>query len=102
MARRVLAGSWPRLYHRRRYAPELPQPLSAVFQAALAAWHLPEIRFHDLRYSCATLLLSKGQRPEFVQELLGHATIAVTLDTYSHVLPGMGDGLTDAMDEALG
>ena len=39
---------------------------------------------------------------EFVQELLGHSTIAVTLDTYSHVLPGMDDGLADTMDKALG
>jgi integrase len=43
-----------------------------------------------------------GQHPKFVQELLGHANIGITLDTYSHVLPGMGDGLADAMDEALG
>jgi integrase len=43
-----------------------------------------------------------GQHPKFVQELLGHANIFITLDTYSHVLPGMGDGLADAMDDALG
>jgi integrase len=39
--------------------------------------------------------------PKFVQELLGHATIAITLDTYSHVLPGMGDQTAAAMDEVL-
>jgi integrase len=60
------------------------------------------IRFHDLRHTCATLLLAKGVHPKIVQELLGHATIAVTLDTYSHVLPGMGDAAAGAMDEALG
>ena len=59
------------------------------------------IRFHDLRHTCATILLSRGQHPKLVQELLGHATIAITLDTYSHVLPGMGDGLADAMGDAL-
>jgi integrase len=63
---------------------------------------LPEIRFRDLRRSCATLLLSKGVHAEFVQELLGHATIAVTLDIYSHVLPGMGDQASGAMEDALG
>jgi integrase len=63
---------------------------------------LPDIRFQYLRHTCATLLLSRGVHAKLVQELLGHATIAVTLDTYSHVLPGMGDGLADAMDEALG
>jgi integrase len=45
--------------------------------------------------------LKAGQHPKFVQELLGHANIAITLDTYSHVLPGMGDELADAMDNAL-
>lgn len=63
---------------------------------------LPErTRFHDLRHTCATLLLKKGVHPKLVQELLGHATISITLDTYSHVLPGMGDQAADAMDDAL-
>jgi integrase len=62
---------------------------------------LPHIRFHDLRHTCATLLLGKGVHPKFVQELLGHATIAITLDTYSHVMPGMGDQTAAAMEDAL-
>ncbi len=62
---------------------------------------LPHIRFHDLRHTCATLLLSKNTHPKFVQELLGHATIAITLDTYSHVLPGMGNQTARAMEDAL-
>ena len=62
---------------------------------------LPNIRFHDLRHTCATLLLGRGVHPKFVQELLGHATIAITLDTYSHVLPGMGDQTSRAMEDAL-
>ena len=48
---------------------------------------LPHIRVHDLRHTCATLLLSKGTHPKLVQELLGHATVAITLDTYFHVMP---------------
>ena len=62
---------------------------------------MPEIRFHDLRHTCATLLFSKGLHPKFVQELLGHATVAITLDTYSHVLPGMGNQAADAMEDVL-
>ncbi len=62
---------------------------------------LPEIRFHDLRHTCATLLLSKNVHPKIVQEMLGHATVAITLDTYSHVLPGMGDQAAAAMEDAL-
>jgi integrase len=62
------------------------------FKRLLKQAGLPEkTRFHDLRHTCATLLLSEGVHPKFVQELLGHATIVITLDTYSHVLPGMGN-----------
>ena len=50
---------------------------------------LPEIRFHDLRHSAATLLLSMGVHPKVVQEILGHSEISMTMDTYSHVLPTM-------------
>ena len=72
------------------------------FKPLLRKAGLPDIRFHDLRHTCATLLLSKGVHAKFVQELLGHATISITMDTYSHVLPGMGDATAGAMDETLG
>ena len=62
---------------------------------------LRRIRFHDLRHTCATLLLTGGVHPKIVQELLGHSTKAITLDTYSHVLPDMGDIAAGAMDEAF-
>ena len=51
---------------------------------------LPTIRLHDLRCSCATILLMAGKHPKYIQELLGHASINITLDTYSHVIPGLG------------
>ena len=50
---------------------------------------VPHIRFHDLRHCSATLLLRQGVHPKVVQERLGHSGISVTLDVYSHVLPGM-------------
>ena len=66
-----------------------------------AFYALPQIRFHDLRHTCATLLLSKNVNPKVVSEMLGHATIAITLDTYSHVLPTMQESPAKAMEEAL-
>jgi integrase len=72
------------------------------FKPLLTRAGLPEIRFHDLRHTCATLLLGRGVHPKLVQELLGHATIAMTLDTYSHYLPSMGDAAAGAMGDALG
>jgi integrase len=72
------------------------------FKPLLERAGLPEIRFHDLRHTCATLLLGRGVHPKIVQELLGHATIAMTLDTYSHYLPSMGNQASGAMGDALG
>jgi integrase len=57
------------------------------FQPLLAKADLPRIRFHDLRHSTATLLLTLGVHPKIVQELLGHSQIFMTLDIYSHILP---------------
>lgn len=57
---------------------------------------LPDIRFHNLRHSTVTLLLSKGVHPKVVQEILGHSEISMTLDTYSHVLRTIQ---RDAMDK---
>jgi integrase len=56
------------------------------------------MRFHDLRHSAATILLTMGVHPKVVQELLGHSTIAMTMDTYSHVLPSMQKDAMDGMD----
>jgi integrase len=61
---------------------------------------LPKIRFHDLRHTCATLLLSRVN-PKVVSEMLGHANIAITLDTYSHVLPDMQEKAAKALEGAL-
>jgi integrase len=53
---------------------------------------LPHIRLHDLTHTCATILLTAGKHPKFVQELLDYASINVTLDTYSHVIKGRNSG----------
>lgn len=63
---------------------------------------LPAVRLHDLRHTCATILLMADKHPKYVQKLLGHANISITLDTYSPVIEeGMNGGLGDAMDDAL-
>ncbi|HEX5106171.1 MAG TPA: site-specific integrase [Pirellulaceae bacterium] len=62
---------------------------------------LPDIRFHDLRHTSATLLLSQGVHPKVVQERLGHSQISVTLDTYSHVLPTMQLEAAGKFDQLL-
>jgi integrase len=79
----------------------VPRSSSCIRNSLAAVAGLPNIRFHDLRHTCATLLFSRGVHPKHVQELLGHATIAITLDTYSHVIPGMGDQTARAMEDAL-
>jgi integrase len=58
-------------------------------------------RFHDLRHTAASLLFSRGTHPKLVQEALDHSTIAVTLDVYSHMIPGMGEQVVKAMEDAL-
>ena len=68
------------------------------FQRVAAKVDLPVIRFHDLRHTAATILLSKGVHVMLVSEMLGHSTITLTLDTYSHVSPAMHSDAAAAMD----
>lgn len=90
------------------FATEVGTPLEPSnidrrsFKPLLAKAGLPDMRFHDLRHTCATVLLTEGVNPKFVQELLGHADIGLTLGTYSHFLPSMGDQTANAMESALG
>jgi integrase len=72
-----------------------------VFKPLLKKAGLPNIRFHDLRHTSATLLLSAGVHPKIVQERLGHSQISVTLDTYSHVLPTLQLEAADKLDSIL-
>ena len=66
-----------------------------------AAQGLLQVRFHDLRHSAATLLLAQGVHPRVVMDLLGHSSISVTLDTYSHVIPDMQRESASQMDAVL-
>ena len=100
------AGLWED--HGLIFPSEVGTPMSGrnlyrTFKIRVKRTSLPRtLRFHDLRHTCATLLLRQGVNPKFVQELLGHADISLTLNTYSHVLPDMGDAAAGGMDAALG
>ena len=77
-------------------------PLSETPHSAIQENRSPGSEtFHDLRHTCATLLLSEGVNAKVVSELLGHASITITLNTYAHVLPDMQDSAADAMEAAL-
>ncbi|GCF06864.1 tyrosine-type recombinase/integrase [Dictyobacter arantiisoli] len=78
-----------------------PNRVGELFHGLLKKAGLPAMRFHDLRHSAATILLTLGVHPKVVQELLGHSTIVMTMDTYSHLLPSMQQDAMDKMDDAL-
>ena len=69
------------------------------FQRILASAGLPQRRFHDLRHSCATLLLVQGVSPRVVMDLLGHSQIGLTMNTYSHVIPDLRRDAARRMEE---
>lgn len=72
------------------------------FRPTLLRAKLPtDLRLYDLRHSCATLLLAANEHPKVVSERLGHASITLTLDTYSHVLPSMQQAASDKLESLL-
>ncbi len=85
--------------------PWPPDAFSSAFAALIRRSKLPHLRFHDLRHSHASQLLKQGIHPKVVSERLGHSTVAITLDTYSHVLPGLQHdaaiGVNGALKEAI-
>lgn len=89
------------------FATRIGTPLEASnvvnrsFKPLLKKAGLPNVRFHDLRHTCATLLLSKGIDAKVTQERLGHADIAMTMNTYSHVMPGMQKEAAEAIESVL-
>lgn len=72
------------------------------FTRVLKRANLPRIRFHDLRHTHATILLLKGVHAKIVQERLGHSTIGITIDTYSHVLPSMQEEVSQKLNQLFG
>ena len=87
------------VYTRQDGAPMQPRSLSQMW--ASCSTHLPRIRFHDLRHAHATHMLSAGVHPKVASERLGHSKVGITLDLYSHVIPGMQEDAAAIVDQAL-
>jgi len=81
--------------------PIQPRSLSRAFRKFIRRHKLPQIRLHDLRHSHATHLLAEGTHPKIAQERLGHSSVGITLDLYSHVLPGMQGDAVARVDAKL-
>lgn len=82
-------------------SPTPPNYLGDTFKKITNELDVPKIRFHDLRHTHATILLRIGENPKVIQERLGHASIQITLDTYSHVLPDMQENAMSAFSKAM-
>jgi integrase len=81
--------------------PVDPRNVLRMFRRVLRKAGLPKMRFHDLRHSCASLLLAEGVSPRVVMETLGHSRISVTMDTYTHVMPAPMREAAQAIDPSL-
>jgi integrase len=104
VARQAAGDSWMEndmIFPSSTGTPMDPSNLYHNFKKLLIVAGLPNIRFHDLRHTAATLMLQQGTHPKVVQERMGHSDISMTLNTYSHVLPGMQDEVAGKLDELL-
>ena len=104
-ARRVAHPAWvdhDLVLDRGDGSPRHPDTLSSAWHGFLKRSGLPHVRFHDLRHGHATLLLLSRVHPKVVSERLGHASVGITLDTYSHVLPSMQSEAAAAIDALFG
>jgi integrase len=79
--------------------PICPKNFFRTFKDVCKKLELPIIRFHDLRHSHVTLLIAKNTNPKIISERIGHSDIKVTLDTYSHILPSMQQGVVNTLDK---
>ena len=81
--------------------PLLPDTVSHAWIKLARRIGLKDIRLHDARHTHASLMLKQGIHPKIVQERLGHASIQITLDTYSHVAPGLQAAAANRFDELV-
>jgi integrase len=104
LEQRLLLGYWrdqDLVFTTADGGPIAPRNLIRRFKALVVRANVPKIRFHDLRHCHATILLQEGLPAKVVSERLGHASIAITLDTYSHVLPNIQEQAAEGIERAL-
>jgi integrase len=95
-----------RNFYKRHYLPALVESgldpdLCLCTDRACTRRHRPLYRFHDLRHTCAALLIAQGAHPKEIQERLGHSTITLTFDRYGHLFPGLDERLRDGLDKMI-
>jgi integrase len=81
--------------------PIEPRNLVRHFEALCKRAGIRKVRFHDLRHTCASLLLAQGVEPRVIMDTLGHTMIGTTLNLYTHVLPATQRDAADRMDDVL-
>lgn len=103
--RTVVGADWDEhdlVFPSNRGTPMEGSNLLKHFKATLQRANLPAIRFHDLRHSCATLLIAQGVHPRVIMEILGHSKISTTMDIYAHVLPETQRDAMKKLDQLFG
>ena len=102
--RQALGDAWRE--HGLVFASSIGTPIRAATSnrrwMSCADYLLQQLRLHDLRHGCATFLLAKNVPDRVIMEVLGHAEIGVTINTYAHVLPVLRQEAADAIDELFG
>jgi integrase len=95
-----------RNFYKRHYLPALVESgldaeLCLCQRDECEKRHRPLYRFHDLRHTCAALLIAQGAHPKEIQDQMGHSTIRVTFDRYGHLFPSLHERLRDGLDEVF-
>lgn len=95
-----------RNFYKRHYLPALVKSgldpdLCLCTDRSCKLRHRPLYRFHDLRHTCAALLIAQGAHPKEIQERLGHSTITLTFDRYGHLFPSLDERLRDGLDKMI-
>jgi integrase len=100
--RKWIGDEWGLVFCTHQGRPLNNRHLVTYFKAILRRADLPNLRFHDLRHSCASLLVAHGLHPRVIMEQLGHSTITLTMNTYAHVIPDLQRQAANMMDEMFG